>query len=346
MDVQKNISMGWLTVNRACENRCSWCYAQGAGFDPASSMSREKAESLVNFMADLGIKTVSLIGGEPNLYRDLFYVLDLISQNGMGIMITSNGRRFSDIRFSRKMAKYKFQNISISLKGIDREQYMRQTNADGFDDVCQGIKNLAAEGLSPSLFFTFGRTALGHIDKTLEFLSSLEANSIAMNFANPVIIDGKARDMDAPDPVQIADAYTRIIRKIPSIDKDMFLAPSIPLCLLDPDIKAIAIKRKMLTGTCYARVGSGLIFSPEGEVIPCHQFTDYALGSYGADFTDIGSFKAFWYGDKCLNFRRMMNNYPSADCIECADWVNCFGGCPIKWFYFHPQRYIKKGVTA
>lgn len=339
--MEMDISLGWLTVNRACDNRCSWCYAQDSKFD-SESMSRKDAKALIKFMAELGIKKISLIGGEPNLYRDLFYVLNLILHYGIDSLMTTNGRRFSDIHFAKQIAKSGISNISISLKGINREQYNQLTNTDGFDEACQGIKNLAELGSPSSVFFTFGVDALEQIDETLEFLSSLEVKSIVMNFANPVIINGEAHNKDAPNPLQIADAYSKIIGIIPKVNKNVFLAPSIPLCLLSPEIRTIAIKRKMLTGTCYARTGTSLIFSPKGEVIPCHQFASHYLGKFGVDFTDTESFREFWSSDSCLEFRRMMNNFPSVECINCADWEFCFGGCPIKWFYFQPMQYIKR----
>jgi radical SAM protein with 4Fe4S-binding SPASM domain len=340
----QNLSLGWLTVNRACNNRCKWCYAQDSGFN-SDVLTKEDARALVGLMNDLEFRHIALIGGEPTLYKNLFNVINLISEKGIKSSITTHGRTFSDKKFAKKFADTGIKDISISMKGINRQKYLQLTNADGFDEAMKGIKNLQEIGLEPGVFFTLDLNAIQEIDETIEFLTSLKLNQVVMNFANPVIVKGKTYGKETPDPRQIAQAYSKIISQLVNERSNFFLAPSIPLCLLDVEVRKVAIKRKMLTGTCYARTGAGLIFSPKGEVLPCHQFANSAMGKFGIDFYDAESFIKFWHGETCQKFRRMMNYYPSVECQFCDDWQYCYGGCPIKWFYFDPKNFIKKEVV-
>jgi len=56
------ISGGWLTVNRFCNFRCSWCYAKETQFRPEDDMSFDLACELVNLMTSLGVRNTILIG--------------------------------------------------------------------------------------------------------------------------------------------------------------------------------------------------------------------------------------------------------------------------------------------
>jgi len=341
MGVIENLNFGSLTVNRACDNRCNWCYAQNTGFS-SEVLSRKMAKELVRLMSDIKVEDIAIIGGEPTLYNDLFYVVELIHQEGMLSSMTTHGGRFSDKNYAKKIVDAGTKNITVSLKGIDREGYLQVTKRDGFNETCAGIKNLQERGLNPSLFITLGANEIDEVEKTLEFMCSLETSDVTISFANPVTMNGQGCNMNAPNPEQIAKAYTKIINKIDGMIDNVFVSLSIPLCLLSPKIRATAIARKSQTGTCFARIGGGIIFSPSGEVIPCHHFTDSTLGKYGVDFYDAETFAEFWRGGMCSEFRSMMNYYPSEDCQDCIDWGHCFGGCPIKWFYFNPKNFIKR----
>ena len=58
----------WLTVNRACNLRCEWCYAAGEGSAAGRNMPLELARQLLDAAAELGAGSAVLIGGEPTLY--------------------------------------------------------------------------------------------------------------------------------------------------------------------------------------------------------------------------------------------------------------------------------------
>jgi sulfatase maturation enzyme AslB (radical SAM superfamily) len=44
----------WLTINRACNLRCGWCYAKGTAFSQHDTMSTKTAERSLDLLSDLG----------------------------------------------------------------------------------------------------------------------------------------------------------------------------------------------------------------------------------------------------------------------------------------------------
>jgi MoaA/NifB/PqqE/SkfB family radical SAM enzyme len=69
------IKGGWLTINRACNLRCSWCYALAEGFNPVDNMEIGLAKKLLSLFSDLGMKKIILIGGEPTICPNLIEII-------------------------------------------------------------------------------------------------------------------------------------------------------------------------------------------------------------------------------------------------------------------------------
>lgn len=53
-----NYKTCWLTVNRACNLRCKWCYAQETGLKKENDMPLKMAKDLVDICSDIGIKHI------------------------------------------------------------------------------------------------------------------------------------------------------------------------------------------------------------------------------------------------------------------------------------------------
>ena len=68
----KKPSTVWLTLNRKCNNNCSWCYAQRA---EKEEMDFKKAKMCIGNLAALGIKNIVLIGGEPTIYPQIIEII-------------------------------------------------------------------------------------------------------------------------------------------------------------------------------------------------------------------------------------------------------------------------------
>ena len=46
-----NIDTAWVTLNRACNLRCRWCYAAGTGYKAGDDMSFELFCEIINLSA-------------------------------------------------------------------------------------------------------------------------------------------------------------------------------------------------------------------------------------------------------------------------------------------------------
>jgi organic radical activating enzyme len=100
----------WLEVNliEACNGKCSWCIERG-GYHPDHHAScTEMFEAIVRTKA----KNIILLGGEPTLYKDLFYLVDRLNHARRNVYITTNGSKLSVDFFGRYLG---LTGVNISI---------------------------------------------------------------------------------------------------------------------------------------------------------------------------------------------------------------------------------------
>jgi MoaA/NifB/PqqE/SkfB family radical SAM enzyme len=87
--------MGVFCPNK-CNLNCLFC-SSSANTPPYPSLSRSLLSQLVQECAEIGVKTIEIAAmGEPTLWKDLLFLSDLTSQNGMVLVFFSNGLVFAD----------------------------------------------------------------------------------------------------------------------------------------------------------------------------------------------------------------------------------------------------------
>lgn len=105
-------------------------------------MNLEDIKKYVNSLSKVGVNKIILIGGEPTIYDDIVKTIKYISNKGMSVSMASNGRMFSDYRFAKKLVDSGLKTCNISIKGADEDEYLKNTNSIGFNQMVEGYKNL------------------------------------------------------------------------------------------------------------------------------------------------------------------------------------------------------------
>lgn len=79
-------------------------------------MQINEARKCIDYLYTMGVKRVVLIGGEPTIYKDIVTLLSYIKSKNMRSSIATNGRRFSDIEFTRQIIQTGVCGINVSIK--------------------------------------------------------------------------------------------------------------------------------------------------------------------------------------------------------------------------------------
>lgn len=104
-------------ITLKCNLACSHCGSR-AGKARTEELSTQEALNLVQQLAEVGIKEVTLIGGEAFLRPDWLEIAQAISQAGMRCSVTSGGFGIS-LETARRMKEAGIAMVSISVDGLE-----------------------------------------------------------------------------------------------------------------------------------------------------------------------------------------------------------------------------------
>jgi His-Xaa-Ser system radical SAM maturase HxsC len=119
---------------------------------------------------------ITLTGGEPTLYGES--LIELIKQTKLqlpdtSVDVLSNGRRFKDKEYARRLGAIKHANcvIAIPVYSDDpvRHDYVVQAHG-AFDETIQGILNLKRFGQKVEIRIVLHKQTIGRLAKTCEFI--------------------------------------------------------------------------------------------------------------------------------------------------------------------------------
>lgn len=65
----------WLSITYRCNNKCSWCYAKNET-QKNIDLSDKNEKLFLDFLSELNVRKIILIGGEPTLYKNIFKLIN------------------------------------------------------------------------------------------------------------------------------------------------------------------------------------------------------------------------------------------------------------------------------
>lgn len=334
----------WLTLNRFCNFRCPWCYAESTNYNKNNDMPLQLAKDIIKLGANLGIKEVMLIGGEPTYYPNLFEVLDCISEHGMMSTLVTNGYRFSEPHFLKKIEESKLDSIGFSLKGGTAEQYAESTKVkDSYGKTKRAIKNLSTlEKIRVGYSVVLSTENLENLEEIAGLVASDPTNWLLLSFCCPTI-SNEAEVITEHMPTQLEVIQT-IVDKLPALKRilnDQFIIEqAFPSCLWPKDILDDLIQSNKIRFGCHVQGRSGLIFDEKGKLIVCNSLPNFKIGQFGKDFTTVDEFNRLWDSEDINNLYKKFREYPVKKCVDCADNKNCSGGCPLHWLTYDAKKVL------
>ena len=330
----------WITVNRACNLRCQWCYGTSTGFDCGSDMDYETAKNIVLLLKEVGVNNVVLIGGEPTLWKDLFRFNDLCNSLSIKTNLVTNAYEFRSEHFWLEYLKHPNTRIEPSLKAFDEHSHLLITKNSDFQGVKIGVQRVTSKNKT-MIGVVYSTLIEGNLLEMVSAAVNLGAFSVRVGVCTPMSVDGK---FVAPFTV----AYNKMVSEISIGYKKMVditkgkisFALNTPLCIWPKDFVQDIIAQNRIGAGCQFRNRSGIVFDTDGKVMLCNSMFECPVGKYGVDFSDSKSFLALLNSDKVDSVYKHINSYPSKECIGCDLYLRCRGGCPIMWTVYNAKEVI------
>jgi radical SAM protein with 4Fe4S-binding SPASM domain len=196
-------------ITLKCDLACRHCGSR-AGKARPDELSTEEALDLVDQMADLGVKEVTVIGGEAYLRDDWTEIVRRVRGYGMTCTMTTGGRGV-DAERARVAKEAGLQSVSVSVDGL-RETHDALRGVKGsFDAAIAALGHLRAAGIPVSANTQIGAASLHEIEAVFDLLVAAKIHSWQVQLT---VAMGRAAD--EPDlllqPYQVLEVMPMLAR--------------------------------------------------------------------------------------------------------------------------------------
>lgn len=341
------INCAWLTLNRQCNLRCRWCYARGTDFARSRNMSFELARQLIDFLQDMDIREVALIGGEPTCYEELKNLVSYAARKEIDTWLITNGLKFENADYLNELLEAGLLGVNFSMKGWSKESYIDNTGADVFEHAIAALKNVCSSRVRCKVSFVISSENIDYLPEAVRLAADCGAKEFYLSIEHDFsALDGKHTEYDLDNLSKIIDGFSKCYEELNEITGGKFvLHESLPLCLWENEIiKQLTIRKQIYT-SCSLLRRSGLVFDTDGSLLPCNAMYQVPLGKFKTDFGDRDSFNIFWISDKITSIYNAFRKLPSLKCQDCEGALQCGGGCISNWYHFKYDDLMKYGKS-
>jgi radical SAM protein with 4Fe4S-binding SPASM domain len=326
----------WLTVNRACNLRCKWCYAKMTGFD-SNDMTQKTANDCISLLKNVGLSSVILIGGEPTIHPHFFEIIHMIKDHEMEAYLVTNALRFADENFLKKTLNAGVSSITISFKASNENDFISDTGYNGFKQSIQAVKNIVKSGVNHVVNITACQNLINNFDEMIEAVKSTGTDKFSIDTGKPIFLNGKSCVDGMGTPNEMAEFFMDIYPKLEKSGLRYSLKVAVPFCLFPQEfVEKMIADGNILTG-CQMIGNRGMIFDPQGKLLPCNHVCDLSIGKIGEDFSTANEYMQFRKRSDVNEFYTSVSTCPQDQCISCPYWIMCGAGCKLYWLHYNVE---------
>jgi len=274
-------------ITQACNLKCKHCYSDAKEKPSSDELSTEEAKSLVDELAEWGVKMLILDGGEPLLREDFFDLAQHASTRGLRLVVGSNGTMINE-EVAMKMRKAGVQAVSISIDGATAKSHDKFRGEEGaFEKAMKGVEACKRIGLPFQFNTVMRRGILKEIPDILKM--AVDYRATAVEFFDLVRV--KRVKEQCPDEPLTVEERRIIMEWLAEVQREYPLIIRVPACPMYPlALKYKGIQPKMVSEDqlrripyygrgCAAGMPNGYItILFNGDVIPC-MLLQYKIGN-------------------------------------------------------------------
>lgn len=300
-----------------CQLSCSFCFVKERLSKKDTDLPAEVWIELCKNLVDKGVRSISVLGGEPLLYRNISELLDGLNSLNIRVTFTSNGQHVKP-EFIDELATWPNVRAIFSLHTLSRRSKLVMGAHYDPRRTVESMRKVRERGLPCRM-----NTVL--TDQTMEELIELEAITRSLSLekwsiAYPYSVEPL---LSVSKFLQITDSLVSLSRKNHS---STYVSPEGCMIFAVDDIGHANLgafsEYQELTYGCEA--GQSILeIGPQGQMYPCAAMMndDQVIGNA---FT--GDWHTVWQDSPVLSALRNIET-PSI-CISCALSDFCKGGCP------------------
>lgn len=159
-----------ICLTKCCNLECTYCYAE-AGKSRNGDLTSEQWQEATRTLVHLGMRKVTITGGEPTLSKALFPVLQVLVETDVAIQLFTNGLLLKHSTIE-KLKETPLNFVQVSLDSVQpkyHDRYRGQSHAL----VLRGIKLLSQEGIPVVIGANIFPDTIGEVAVLAELADSL-----------------------------------------------------------------------------------------------------------------------------------------------------------------------------
>ena len=213
-------SITWNLTNR-CNLQCRYC-SNVSDYNAYTELSKEEKLRLVDKLAELGVRRIFLLGGEPTLVDEFNELLDKILGNNIFLSFSTNGSGINSETIDMlKKYSVNMYKMNVSCDSIIEGNNALSRGANSYTKAINALRLLnTIEGIHLTFFSVITEYTKRDIIPTYEFLKRQKISSYGITVA---LKKGRATDADIINADDIVDdIYTIMIDSENSHVTDVF----------------------------------------------------------------------------------------------------------------------------
>ncbi|MFA6090200.1 MAG: radical SAM protein [Candidatus Gracilibacteria bacterium] len=163
-------NIGYIQVNRYCNNQCHFCSNPSNG----NNITYERGMELISNFVDKNYDGIIFTGGEPTLSPNLPKWIQYSTSVHMECRIISNGMMCSNIDYIKRLKDSGLSLIHFSLYSHIQKVHDFLTDTPGsYSKLLQSIQNALRLGIRVQLNCVINKYNQDHLDKTVKCIAKI-----------------------------------------------------------------------------------------------------------------------------------------------------------------------------
>jgi Y-X(10)_GDL-associated radical SAM protein len=210
-------------ITLACDLKCAHCGSR-AGLRRPNELSTAECLEIIESVARLGTREVTIIGGEAYLRNDWLELIRAIRNNGMRCTMQTGGRNLHEARLAAA-AEAGLNGIGVSVDGLAPLHDKLRGVPGSFDKAVAAIKTARALGMAVGCNTQIGAKTMADLPALMEVLIDAGASHWQIQLT---VAMGNAVDNDSLllQPHQIGELMPLLARLYKSgVDRGLLMIP-------------------------------------------------------------------------------------------------------------------------
>ncbi len=167
-----------------CNMRCLHCGSR-AGDPRGDELITAEALDLVRRLCDLGLRTITLSGGEPLLRDDWEEIATALAARRVRVNMITNGL-LVDLAAARRMKRAGMANLAVSIDGLETRHDAVRARRGSWRAAVGALRACREEGLPTACVSHLNRHNFGEMEALAEILLENGVSDWQLQFGRPM----------------------------------------------------------------------------------------------------------------------------------------------------------------